>query len=86
MGLPLRKFGASRGLRQGDPFSNEIFGAAFRRESYVVEFWDLLVEEVERRLEGWKKAFLSSVGRITLIQSVLISFTKLLSLPALNPS
>ena len=34
-------------------------------------FWDPVAEKVVRRLDGWKKAFLSLGGRITLIQSCL---------------
>ena len=34
-------------------------------------FWDLVVEKVVRRLDSWKKAFLSLGGRITLIHSCL---------------
>ncbi|RVW60988.1 putative ribonuclease H protein [Vitis vinifera] len=34
-------------------------------------FWDPMVERISRRLDGWKKAFLSLGGRITLIQSCL---------------
>ena len=36
----------------------------------TIGFWDhLVVERISRRLNGWKKAFLSLGGRITLIQS-----------------
>ena len=34
-----------------------------------IGFWDLVVEKVARRLDGFKKACLSFGGRITLIQS-----------------
>ena len=34
-------------------------------------FWDPVVERISRRLDGWKKAYLSLGGRITLIQSCL---------------
>ena len=34
-----------------------------------IGFWDSAVEKVARRLDGWKKAYLSFGGRITLIQS-----------------
>jgi hypothetical protein len=32
-----------------------------------------VIERVEKRLDGWKKAFLSKGGRLTLIQAVLSS-------------
>ncbi|RVW63563.1 putative ribonuclease H protein [Vitis vinifera] len=35
----------------------------------TIGFWDPVVERISRRLDGWKKAFLSMGGRITLIQS-----------------
>ena len=34
-------------------------------------FWDPVLDKVSRRLNGWKKAFLSLGGKITLIQSCL---------------
>ena len=34
-----------------------------------IGFWDLVVEKVARRLDGWKKAWLSFGEEITLIQS-----------------
>ena len=37
----------------------------------TIGFWDPVVERISRRLDGWKKAFLSLGGRITLIQSSL---------------
>ncbi|KAJ9671271.1 hypothetical protein PVL29_027318 [Vitis rotundifolia] len=37
----------------------------------TIGFWDPVVERISRRLDGWKKAFLSLGGRITLIQSCL---------------
>ena len=36
-----------------------------------IGFWDPLVERISRRLDCWKKAFLSLGGRITSIQSSL---------------
>ena len=33
----------------------------------TIGFWDPMVERISRRLDGWKKAFLSLGGRITLI-------------------
>ncbi|RVW34547.1 Transposon TX1 uncharacterized 149 kDa protein [Vitis vinifera] len=35
----------------------------------TIGFWDPVVERISRRLDGWKKAYLSLGGRITLIQS-----------------
>ena len=37
----------------------------------TIGFWDPVVERISRRLDGWKKTFLSLGGRITLIQSCL---------------
>ena len=37
----------------------------------TIGFWDPVVERISRRLDGWKKAFLSLGGRITLIKSSL---------------
>ena len=37
----------------------------------TIGFWDPVVERILRRLDGWKKAFLSLGGRITSIQSCL---------------
>ncbi|KAM2348663.1 hypothetical protein ACFX1X_012268 [Malus domestica] len=37
----------------------------------AIKFWDPVVETMERRLQSWKKAFLSRGGKLTLIQSVL---------------
>ncbi|RVW98663.1 hypothetical protein CK203_032244 [Vitis vinifera] len=34
----------------------------------TIGFWDPVVERISRRLDGWKKAYLSLGGRITLIQ------------------
>ena len=36
-----------------------------------IKFWDPVVEKVESKLQGWKKAFLSRGGGLTLIQAVL---------------
>ena len=33
----------------------------------TIGFWDPVVERISRRLDGWKKTFLSLGGRITLI-------------------
>ena len=37
----------------------------------TIDFWDLVVERISKRLDDWKHAFLSLGGRITLIQSSL---------------
>ncbi|RVW29636.1 hypothetical protein CK203_100953 [Vitis vinifera] len=37
----------------------------------TIGFWDPVVERISRRLDGWKKTYLSLGGRITLIQSCL---------------
>ena len=34
-------------------------------------FWDPVIERISRRLDGWRKTYLSFGGRITLIQSCL---------------
>ncbi|RVX01566.1 DUF724 domain-containing protein 7 [Vitis vinifera] len=44
------------------------FDATARHKS---KLWDPVVERISRRLDGWKKAYLSLGGRITLIQSCL---------------
>ena len=41
------------------------------RNSKIIGSWDHVVNRVLRRLDGWKKVFLSMVERITLIQSCL---------------
>ncbi|RVW48551.1 Zinc finger protein BRUTUS [Vitis vinifera] len=49
-------------------------------------FWDLVIERISSRLDGWQKAYLSFGGRITLIQSCLTHmpcyFLSLFKLPA----
>ncbi|RVX15688.1 Transposon TX1 uncharacterized 149 kDa protein [Vitis vinifera] len=49
-------------------------------------FWDPVIERISRRLDGWKKAYLSFGGRITLIQSCLTHmpcyYLSLFKLPA----
>ncbi|KAJ9680549.1 hypothetical protein PVL29_019768 [Vitis rotundifolia] len=52
----------------------------------TIGFWDPVVERISRRLDGWKKTFLSLGGRITLIQSCLSHipsyFLSLFKIPA----
>ncbi|RVW94050.1 putative ribonuclease H protein [Vitis vinifera] len=52
----------------------------------TIGFWDPVVERISRRLDGWKKAYLSLGGRITLIQSCLSHipsyFLSLFKIPA----
>ena len=49
-------------------------------------FWDLVIERILRRLDGWQKTYLSFGGRITLIQSCLTHmpcyFLSLFKIPA----
>ncbi|RVW68806.1 Retrovirus-related Pol polyprotein from transposon RE1 [Vitis vinifera] len=42
-----------------------------KRNPKACGFWDLVIERISRRLDGWQKAYLSFSGRITLIQSCL---------------
>ena len=35
----------------------------------AIAFWDPMIDRVSRRLDGWKRTFLSLGGRITLIQT-----------------
>lgn len=37
----------------------------------TIKFWDPVVKNVELRLQGWKKAFLSRGRKLTLIEAVL---------------
>ena len=42
-------------------------GLPFGGNPKTIGFRDLVVERISRRLDGWKKTFLSLAGRITLI-------------------
>ncbi|KAL5543250.1 hypothetical protein UlMin_010960 [Ulmus minor] len=50
-------------------------GLPLRGNLNSAEFWNPVIEKVSKRLDGWKKAFLSKGGRLTLIQSVLSSIS-----------
>ena len=41
--------------------------SSFKGESEIIIIWDLMIDSLSRRLDGWKKAFLSPGSRITLI-------------------
>ena len=46
-------------------------GLPLGRNPKVCVSWDPMIERILRRLDGWKKAYLSLDGRITLIYSCL---------------
>ncbi|RVX05715.1 putative ribonuclease H protein [Vitis vinifera] len=46
-------------------------GLPLRRNPNSFSFWEPVLDRVSSKLDGWKKAFLSLGGRITLIQSSL---------------
>ncbi|CAL8989771.1 unnamed protein product [Prunus brigantina] len=52
----------------------------------AIVFWDPVLKKVQRRLQKWKRAFLSRGGRLTLIQAVLSSiptyYMSLFKMPA----
>lgn len=48
-------------------------GLLFGDNPLQTSFWELVVVKTTKRLAGWKKAFVSRGGRLTLIQSVLSS-------------
>ena len=37
------------------------------------EFWDSLIEKCQRKMEGWKGRWLSSAGRILMLQTVILA-------------
>ena len=57
-------------------------GAKFKDKS----IWNPILEKMERRLEGWKRLYLSEGGRVTLIKSTLSNlptyFLSLFPIPA----
>ena len=61
-------------------------GLHLGRNPKACGFWDPVIERISRRLDGWKKAYLSFGGRITLIQSCLTHmpcyFLSLFKIPA----
>ena len=58
-----------------------LLGANVRDRS----IWNPIIEKVERRLVGWKRLYLSTGGKVTLIKSTLsnlpIYFLSLFSIP-----
>jgi len=57
-------------------------GASYKAKS----IWDVIMENMERRLASWKRMYLSKGGRVTLIKSTLSNlptyFLSLFSIPA----
>ncbi|RVX00013.1 putative ribonuclease H protein [Vitis vinifera] len=68
--LILLVFGQVSGLKINLEKST-ISGLPLGGNPKTIGFWDPVVERISKRLDGWKKAFLSLGGRITLIQSSL---------------
>lgn len=46
-------------------------GLPFGSNPVSLEFWELVVDRVMKRLDGWKRPFLSRGGRLILVLSVL---------------
>ena len=46
-------------------------GLPFGGNPQKIDFWELVVTKVAKRLDGWKKSFLYRGGRLTLIHSIL---------------
>ena len=51
--------------------ANKLFGITIGRESSLSDFWEPVISKVTKRLDGWKRAFFSKGGRLTLIEVVL---------------
>ena len=66
----LQELAESTGCELGD-WPIKYLGLPLGGNPPRIEFWDPVVSKVAKRLDGWKKAFLSRGGRLTLIQSVL---------------
>lgn len=52
----------------------KILGSSFGGNPVSLEFCSPVVDKVFKRLDGWKKGFLSRGGRVTLIQSIFASY------------
>ena len=65
----LQELAESTGCELGD-WPIKYSGLPLGGNPRQIDFWDPLVNKVAKRLDGWKKAFLSRGGRLTLIHSV----------------
>ena len=65
--------------------ADQMFGSSLGGNPLKADFWELLRSKIAKRLDRWKKVFLSKGGCLTLIQSVLsslpISFLLLFQIP-----